>query len=106
MADSRWPFGRRRIADLTTVVSAMTLEESQDIAGVYGHASPGPRDARQAIVASPRWDLARAFERGSDQDGMTTIVFASLPVACTWLMADFDQVNATIDELRRTLRSE
>ena len=103
IASDRWPYGRLRLADLTSVQSSLTPPDAAAIAELYRTSTPEMRSIRQAIVASPRWDLARGFERHFDGDGSHTIVFNDLFGACRWLDVDFTTVHAVVARLRGEL---
>jgi hypothetical protein len=88
------------LADLTTVISDLDVDDVKAAAAVYAKSSPDMRGVRQALVASERWDLARVFEGTMDDLGSTTIVFNTLDTACTWLGVDIATARTVVNELR------
>jgi hypothetical protein len=105
ISDPHWPFGKRRLADMRTVISQLQVEDAETAASIYGDAFPTLRGSRQAIVAAKHWDQAEAFEDRIDTFGMKTIVFSSLHTACAWLGIDIERTLLVVDDLRRQLRT-
>ena len=100
VADPMWPFGARRLADLTTVESDLSPDDVEAAAAVYAASNPTMRGVQHALIASRRWDLARVFESHLDDLGSTAIVFNTLDTACTWLGVDVDSTRSVVNELR------
>src|SRR5262245_19013833 len=103
--DPRWPFGKRRLADMTTVTSQLNVEDAETVASMYGNAYPTLHGVRQAIVVSSHWERAKAFEERIDEFGMTTMLFFVLPTACNWLGVKVEDVQPVVDDLRQQLRT-
>jgi hypothetical protein len=102
--DPRWPFRKRRFADMSTIRSALTPADAVAIADIYRATQPDLVGVGQAIVSSFRHELARRFEREIDTLGSTTVVFALLEHACRWLEVKPRAVSVVIAGLRAELR--
>ena len=106
-ADPSWPQGKRRLSDITTLdPSLLTLADVVTVTALFRERLQNLAGARQAIVASQGWELAREFERYIDRLGATTVVFNRVKDACVWLGIDPVLARQRIAALRAGLRHD
>ena len=104
--DPDWPRGKRHLADLTTFdPGELSSEDLDAVVGLVSGRIVKIARRREAIVASLGWELARGFERRIQRLGAMTVVFNSVPDACTWLGADLERVREIVSGLRDELRA-
>ncbi len=96
----------KRLTDARTAdVVGIAEAEVEAISESFDRSDIRLSNTRFAIVATEGWHIAQMVERSMRAAGVTTVVFANVHVACTWLGVDPELVLATIHDLRHELRT-
>ena len=97
---------KKRLTDARTATVVGIAEREVDaVSETYDRSEIQVSNTRLAIIATEGWPIAQMVERSMRAVGVTTVVFANVHVACTWLGVDAEPVLATIGELRQELRT-
>jgi hypothetical protein len=96
----------RRLTDARTADSSnITEDDVAAISASYARSGVPLSGVKLAIVANEGWATAQQVETSLSNLGVTTVVFSDAHTACVWLGVDPAVVVATINDLRRQLRS-
>jgi len=105
--DATWSYGRRRLTDARSAdTSGLTGDHADAISAIYEATGTGIGGTQLAIVANDVSTLAHNVEQSLAALRVTTYVFNSIEVACTWLTADLLTVLHAIRELRTELQTQ